>query len=214
VKKFLLSGLAILLAMGLMGGAFAYFQDTEESTGNTLTAGTLDLQVKDDGLTDPDPWGDGVDLTWVMADMIPGVSTVTNTVDLRNVGSLAGNHVEISFSHSIDEAGLLESDTDPNSNPEDLAKWIRITSMVYDGVDILSILTNANDTSWIDLEDVTLSPNTDVGGPLDNLPPPGSVGGTATFTMSLKFRAEATNDIQGDILTTTVTFTLNQYSSQ
>ena len=32
--------------------------------------------------------------------------------------------------------------------------------------------------------------------------------------MSLKFNEGATNDIQGDTLTTTVTFTLNQDSSQ
>ena len=31
--------------MGLMGAAFAFFQDTETSTGNTLTAGTFDLNV-------------------------------------------------------------------------------------------------------------------------------------------------------------------------
>jgi len=38
--------------------------------------------------------------------------------------------------------------------------------------------------------------------------------GIRAFTLGLKFNAGATNDIQGDILTTTITFTLNQHSSQ
>jgi len=219
MKKLLLSILATFLVIGLVGtSSFAWFQNTETSTGNIFQAGTLDLQVKDDGIGDPDPWGDGVDLTWVMDDMIPGVSTVTNTVTLRNVGSISADHVEISFSHSIIDTPDVESDTEWSSDPEDLAKWLEITAMIYDAVNLLSApepqLTDANGNGWIDLEDVTMSPNIDVGGPLDNLPSPEDVDGEVTLSMTVSFRAEATNDIQGDTLTTTVTFTLNQDSSQ
>lgn len=222
MKKLLLSILAIFLVIGLVGfGTYAWFQDTETSTGNTFTAGTLDLQVRDDGIADPDPWGDGVDLTWVMGNMIPGVSTVTNTVTLRNVGSIAGDHVEISFSNAIDElTNPVESDTDPGSDPEDLAKWIEITSMTYNAVDLKTDIQgtggyDVNGNGWLDLDDVARSaPVIAEGGPLDDLPTPTDVGGEVTLSMSLRFRAEATNDIQGDILTTTVTFTLNQDSSQ
>jgi spore coat-associated protein N len=45
LKKFMIASLAMILALGLMGGAFAYFSDTETSNGNTFTAGTLDLKV-------------------------------------------------------------------------------------------------------------------------------------------------------------------------
>jgi predicted ribosomally synthesized peptide with SipW-like signal peptide len=213
-KKVLWLALALLLVAGMTGaGTFAYFSDTETSTGNTFTAGTLDLQVSDDSSVDPDPWGDGVDLTWVMNNMVPGGSSVTNTVSLQNVGSVQGNHVEISFSHTLDE-NPVESDTNPNSQPGDLAKWLEITAMQYDGVNILPQLVDANGNGWIDLEDVTLSANTVEDGPLDNLPSPEAVGGTGTLSMTISFRAEATNDIQGDILTTTVFFTLNQDASQ
>lgn len=44
--KVLLSGAVILVAAALViGGAFAFFSDTETSTGNTFTAGSIDLKV-------------------------------------------------------------------------------------------------------------------------------------------------------------------------
>lgn len=44
--KILLSGATILAAAGLIiGGTFAFFSDTETSTGNTFTAGAIDLKI-------------------------------------------------------------------------------------------------------------------------------------------------------------------------
>ena len=147
--------------------------------------------------------------------MTPGVTTVGPfSVSLQNSGSIAANHVEISFSHSIDEAtNPVESDTNQASTPGEMARWIEITSMTCNGGDFEDNYTDANGNGFFDLEDVTLSPYTDVEGPLDGLLTPIGAG-TGTFTMALRFNAGATNDIQGDILTTTVTFTLNQDSSQ
>jgi len=210
VKRFLLSMLAIFLVIGLAGtGAFAWFSDTETSTGNTFIAGTFDLKVSDwdQGL------GDGVSYTWTMSDMQPGITTVGPfDVVLQNSGSIAANHVEISFSHSINDLPDVESDTNKNSTPGEMARWIEITSCTYTGVTLYSTLTNANGNGFLDLEDVTLPAN---AAALDNLPPPlPNNGGSRTFSMALKFNSGATNDIQGDTLTTTVTFTLNQSSSQ
>jgi len=212
MKKFLLSMLAIFLVIGLASaGTFAWFQDTETSTGNNLVAGTFDLKVNDDNLGSG--FGDGVTATWTMSDMIPGVTTVGPfNVFLQNSGSIAANHVEISFSHEIDEVtNPVESDTDPESTPEEMARWIEITSMDYTGVILTATLTDANGNGFLDLEDVTLPAN---AAALDNLSPPPINGGTKTFHMALKFNEGATNDIQGDILTSTVTFTLNQDISQ
>lgn len=217
MKQALTAMLSIAFVTALLGaGTLAYFTDSETSSGNTFTTGTLDLKTSDNSGFDPDPIGDGVDMTWVLDDMKPGNGVeVTNHVTLRNVGSIDGDHLEISFSHSIDETtNPVESDTDDDSTPGDLARYIQITTMQYDGVNLLSSVVNANSNTWIDLEDVTLSPNTDDHGPLDDLPAPNSVGGEPALTMTLSFRPEASNDLQGDILTTTVTFTLNQHSSQ
>jgi len=215
-RRILMSVLAIAMTLALVGGGtFALYQDTEISSGNTFTSGTLDLKVSDND----EFVVDGVSATWVMNNMAPGVSTVINGMSLINSGSLAGDHVEIAFSHSIDEVtNPVESDTNPASLPGDMAEWIQVTSCVYDGVVLVGAggtLIDANGNGWIDLEDVTLPANTVVGGPLDNLPaPPPNSGGIQSFTMALAFHVGATNDIQGDILTTTITFTLNQHSSQ
>lgn len=216
MRRILFAALALVLAIGgLVGaGTLAYFSDTATSSGNSFTAGNLDLKVSDAN----EGFGDGVSATWVMSNMTPGVTTVGPlSVNLQNSGSLAANHVQISFSHSIDEASNpVESDTNPASTAGQMAKWIEIVSMTYNGTNFLTLpYTDANINGFFDLEDLTLSPYTDVGGPLDNLVVPAPLGaGTRTFTMALKFNAGATNDIQGDTLTTVVTFALNQDSAQ
>ena len=43
MKKILFSLMAVVLCLGLMGGAFAYFSDVETSEDNTFSAGTIDL---------------------------------------------------------------------------------------------------------------------------------------------------------------------------
>ncbi len=46
MKTILMSLMAIAIVVGLVGaGTFAYFSDTETSTGNTFTAGTIELQT-------------------------------------------------------------------------------------------------------------------------------------------------------------------------
>jgi len=76
--------MAVVLCLGLMGAAFAYFSDTETSTGNTFTAGTLDLVLSDDDETDLN----GVTATWVSpSNWAPG-ETEAGTLKLRNSGSV------------------------------------------------------------------------------------------------------------------------------
>lgn len=214
MRRLLLSMLTTLLVTGLLaGGALALFQDSETSSGNAFIAGTLDLKLSDAN----EGFGDGVTATWTMSNMAPGVTTVGPfPVNLQNSGSVAAHHVEIGFSHSMDEASNpVESDTNPNSTPGEMARWIEITSMTYNGSNFAVGYTDANSNGFFDLEDVTMSPYTDVGGLLDNLLPPFPDNvGSRSFTLELKLNSGATNDIQGDILTTTVTFTLNQDSSQ
>jgi len=77
VKKLLLSALAILLAMGLIGSSFAYFSDTESSEGNTFTAGTFGLTL------------DGESLPLHTWDMKPGDS-YSEEHGVTNVGTIAG----------------------------------------------------------------------------------------------------------------------------
>jgi hypothetical protein len=193
----------------MMGAAFASFQDTGTSTGNTFTAGTLDLKLTDDN----EGLADGVTSSWTMSNMTPGLSSVTNGVTLKNTGSVAANHVKISFVNTIQDTPDLASDTNWSSVPADMAKWLQIILMSYDGVTFLGLgstpghqLIDTNSNGFIDLDDVTNPANE---AALSNLlaPLPNSVG-SETLSMHIMFNAGATNDIQGDTLTTTVTFTL------
>jgi len=61
MKKILMSLFTIAIVGALIGGGvMALFSDTETSTGNTFTAGTLDLQFDNDPSGDVDNWMDSV----------------------------------------------------------------------------------------------------------------------------------------------------------
>jgi spore coat-associated protein N len=81
MKKIIGLSVAALLLLGVIGGAtFAYFSDTESSTNNSLTAGTLDLNI------------DGGNLavnTFSVSAVAPGDSG-SGSSTLSNVGSMAG----------------------------------------------------------------------------------------------------------------------------
>jgi spore coat-associated protein N len=211
MKKLIWSILTVMLVIGLAGGgAAAYFLDTETSTGNSFTAGTLDLKLTDINVMIQD----GVSATWTMTNMAPGASeTFPQFVMLSNSGSLAGNHVEIAFSNDIDEGIHVESETSSANTPAQMAQWLEITGMTYKSVNFFTtvghILVNTNGTAFIDLDDLANPANASA---LDNLAVPN--GGMTALFMDVKFNAGAGNDFQGDTLNTTVTFTLNQDTSQ
>ncbi|MEE8413815.1 MAG: TasA family protein, partial [Dehalococcoidales bacterium] len=81
MKKILGLTIVALMVMGLVGGGtWAYFSDPETSTGNILTAGTLDLNID----------GGDVNVTILsLTNAAPGDSG-GNSATLANVGNLAG----------------------------------------------------------------------------------------------------------------------------
>lgn len=104
MKKLVLLVLALLMVAGMAGaGTFAYFSDTEASTGNTFTAGTLDLKVGD--VDDPNV----VHVT--LSDMKPGDDTGYYKWVLKNTGTLPGR-VSVTFSPiTNDDNGLTEPES-------------------------------------------------------------------------------------------------------
>jgi predicted ribosomally synthesized peptide with SipW-like signal peptide len=83
MKKILLSVLTIaLVAAVTVGATQALFSDTEESTGNTFTAGSLDLKMNgNDG-----PFTN----TFSASNMVPGQRYTAGVVSLSNTGSVDG----------------------------------------------------------------------------------------------------------------------------
>lgn len=80
MKKILLSVLTISLVGAVaIGATGAYFSDTETSTGNTFTAGTIDLMVNSEN-----PWTtSGV----IGGDVKPGEGATDWVITLNNVGT-------------------------------------------------------------------------------------------------------------------------------
>lgn len=218
----ILSIAAILVASLLAGaGLYAYFSDTETSTGNTFIAATgPDLQIKDGG----DHWSDGIGAVWTLSDMKPGDS-VYGSVDLKNVGSPA-DHLEITCNYAIDDPPGPESDTDGTS-ADDMAKQMVITVCEYESDGwLINCLTGTytddppkplgyTEEDWM-INDVDTDGKITLydlkNDPLDDLPLPD--GWITTFDMILKFSEDAGSEFQGDTLTVTMIFTLNQDSSQ
>lgn len=86
-RKVLASLLVIAVVAGLVGaGTWAFFSDTGESTGNTFTAGTLILELANEGGS----WGEGVTATWQSPPGWAPGDELTNRIWLRNVGSVDG----------------------------------------------------------------------------------------------------------------------------
>jgi predicted ribosomally synthesized peptide with SipW-like signal peptide len=87
VKKILFAVMAIVAAVGLVGGAFAYFTDTQASTNNIFTAGSTYLLMSNGGAYTHDNSlviGSGVNMS-------PGGPAVgTFNIGFQNGGNISG----------------------------------------------------------------------------------------------------------------------------
>jgi len=202
MKKILGLAIAAILIITLVGGGtWAYFSDTESSTNNSLTAGTLDLNV--DG-------GDAAVTTFSVSDVAPGDSGSGNTT-LANVGSLSGEldastsaitntpgaggteyeggsgelgaNAQIALYVDVDQSGTwssgdigLKSDNTTYNNP---------TALDYATVD------SYGSKSWDAVETIAASASDD-------------------FVILWQVPTGAGNDIQGDSASVNITFVLEQ----
>ena len=199
MKKILIGLISILLIFALVGtGVWAYFQDTETSTGNTFQAGILDLKIRDQH----GPWQDGVSGNWVMSNMAPGDETSGEIALHIDSASIPADHLEITCDYTVSDPSLADQ----------MAKVMVITLMrYYKGAQQVDLLTEVEDIDGdrkISLYDLKYSQG---GNGIDNLPPP---YGVWHFEMKIKFDEDAGNQFQGKTLDLTVIFTLNQDASQ
>lgn len=111
-KKLLFAIMAVVLCVGLVGGAFSYFTTKVPDTNNVLTAGTLSMQISNDGTY----FYNSQSASFNIPVMAPGVKYTTNTVYLKNTGNLPATVVYASVQ------GL----TDSQAN---FSKYIEVTSM-------------------------------------------------------------------------------------
>lgn len=103
MKKILGLTVAALMVMGLVGGGtWAFFSDTETSTGNTFIAGTLDLGLSNTSNTSATGSITG---TFSSSNWAPG-DNATGTLWINNDGSINISTLTITFNYgSVNTTG-------------------------------------------------------------------------------------------------------------
>lgn len=235
-RRRLLGSLAVTGAAtaGAGAGTWAYFQDTESSTGNSVQAGTLELTYSNSG-----------DFSYTITGVAPGDGMGATTLDTINTtlshgGSIPADHVEIDVNNrpmedangdlSDDDSGP-ESDSMPNS-ADGMAEYVAVKDLTYkftDGSQKQYVddgqptsagtnrgITDQNGNSRIDLDDLDVLSDQDTASKpkLDDFEPPTPSGGTTDFRLSVGVHPDMPNDYQGDVLLTDVTISLHQDASQ
>lgn len=201
---------------GLGAFTFAYFQDTDTSSSNTIDAGTLNVTI--------DGFDDGTTSDFTMTAGQPLDSTSKNYT-IRNGGSTAADHLQINTTYiENDPTGTYNQepgDSDLNSelNGSQTAKYIEVTKLQYhNGTaanDLLSSISDDNNNGIKDLADAQNA------SALDDLTPPKVKEGNKTyFEVTIRIASDdhgLTDDdenIMGDGIDVKVHFTLMQDSSQ
>ena len=202
MKKILGLTVAALLVMGMVGGGtWAYFSDTETSVNNSLTAGTLDLNID----------GDNVAVTTFSEDAVEPGETGSGSSILANVGSMDGE-LDIAFS----------AITNTDGTPVEFGAG----SGELGGVAEIAVYIDVDQSDTFSDGDIGLDAAIDTtylfaaGLQWNTIDSYGSITWNAVETMVTtaadNFRVEwrvpdtADNTIQGDIVSFDVTFTLEQ----
>ncbi|MEA2056710.1 MAG: TasA family protein [Patescibacteria group bacterium] len=201
MKKILTSALVLVATVSAVAlGTSAYFSDTETSTNNTFTTGTIDISV--DG---ENPWENIGHFD--IADMKP--STVFHReVTLSNTGNNPVNLWKKVTDINYDGGEHPESELaeDPNDNINDIGSAIRY-DMSLDGEEIIA----ESDNFVMDDGSNQLDNTTAIHGKyiyLGRIEP----GMDMVVTQSYHMDASVTNWAQGDVMTFDVEFYAQQTS--
>ncbi len=202
-RKIITSLMVIAVAAMMVGmGTFAYFSDTETSSGNTFTAGTLDLTLTESG-------GAPISLT----NMKPGDSA-SGSITVTNVGTLPGSLYATSW--------YVTADGSPNPyadmTADEVAQMLLITAFTVDGNAVsipdtdgdtrITVFDMVNDISGVVLADYPGSPGQ--LGTWYSYDTNMAANGTHTYSLTVQFDTAADNDYQGDGITWTFEFLLTQ----
>jgi spore coat-associated protein N len=201
MKKFLFLAMAVVLALGMVGAAFAQFHDEETSTGNVFTAGTLDLKVDTDptsGVT----WSDGglpninsyTDLNDLVNNLKPGDS-ISGNYGIWNDGTITGvADIMVTVTHNYENSvnepeGLV--DTTSGTEDGELAQNIDVV-LTYNGASVYS-------GKLSDMSGINYTAPADLAG-----------GATASWEYTISIDIGVGNIIQSDSIEFNIEFSLDQ----
>ena len=200
MNKKILFSISIIAAVAaiVFGITTAFFSDTETSTGNTFSAGTLNLQV---GNEDPTTW------SYSAPDIKPGDED-QEFVSIQNTGSIDG-YLHITF------ANLIDDDVSCNG-PE--AKVDTTCGAGQDGelaenLDILIYIDENSDGNFDLGNDVLVYQGKAKGilqGDLFNYPLPSGTLKYDQFVLERKLDSSVGNEVQTDSVQFDIVFELTQ----
>jgi spore coat-associated protein N len=205
MKKILGLTVSALMVMGLVGsGTWAFFNDTETVTGNYFSAGTLDLDVN----SSDDPTA-----VFALSDVVPG-DTDNATITLYNAGSITGE-LDISIT-----AVSNSENTSSNTEFQDLggaalgasanlSLWLDIDNNDVISAGDLGLLPNGSTydaTAGLQYNSIDAHNNMDVN------PAVASMASGDTYKLWAEYYIDTSigNEIQGDYVTFTIGFVLEQ----
>lgn len=199
MKKILGLAVAALLIMGLVGGGtWAFFSDTETSTGNTLMAGTLDLGLAN--ATD-DTSTTSTTATWTAEDWAPG-DTKDATLHINNDGSIDMAVLTVAFSYdAVNTDGRPDNIAinNPEQDTDKFDKMVKATTATWGGVDVEAIKDKT-------LEQLKTANAITLAGGL-------TAGNEKALNVVFTFSDTATNGCQGNTVDVTVTVVGTQNAS-
>ncbi|HUT96049.1 MAG TPA: TasA family protein [Candidatus Paceibacterota bacterium] len=198
MKKIILS-LAIVGVVGaiVIGGTIAYFSDTETSTGNTFTAGTLDLDLTDSS----EDGTEGETGTFRFSNMAPG-HFEGEPLTLRNVGSVDGYINLLNIIATNTEGYNPESETGDKGEPGELGDNLQV--MIFFDKNANGIYNGSGDvlvSNWVALNSLATAYNTNYFL---------ASGASVILRVHWELPTSTGNDVQGDIADLSFTVELNQ----
>jgi predicted ribosomally synthesized peptide with SipW-like signal peptide len=195
MKKIIGLALMFLLTLAAVaGGTAAYFNDIEDSTGNVIASGTLDLGLANSAAQEPSL---GTTQTWYLSS--PGAwkpgDTLEGSLYLYNGGTIDITSVTVAFTYDsvVDGTPATVYGYDGTADTDKLDKMVYASVAEYNGVTVAEIEGKT-------LEELAAAGEISLSGVLASL-------AEKELYIEWTFDAAATNGCQGDTVTLTVTVT-------
>jgi spore coat-associated protein N len=214
VKRIFGLVIAAFIILAMVGvGTWAYFSDTEASTGNTFTAGTLDLNINGGNTA--------VTMFTGLSNLKPGDNNDSSnaTCTLLNHGSLAGK-LSVASAMTAHSAGTNPADTDivPTDSLKDTATMALYIDVDGNGVwsnGDIGLKSDGSTYAYTGASDVTGATGQAAvsaynGSSWSNALAAMASNATVKFGVDYQVPSGATNAIQGGSVTFSFTFTLAQ----
>ena len=202
MKKILGLTIAALLVIGTVsGGTWAYFTDTEQSVNNSLTAGTLDLNI--DG-------GDVAVTTFNAGAVAPGDSGDGGST-LSNTGSMAGE-LDITFSAITNTGGSSGEYGDGVGNlcaSAEIAVFVDVDQSTQWSSGDIGLKSDGTTYNWptpLDYATINSYDSVSYNAVIASM----ATSAADDFRVQWRVPDTAGNNIQGDSVSFDVTFVLEQ----